>query len=157
MDDANIYITRHSTSCNNRNLGKNHYNPWGLLDNVGKIHKINKDMEPSITSFSVLQMLALKLNNKKMSKKKMSDEKNNLKQNIYSYSSKHVFVSSLIRTWCTATILYGIEKTDVIKGIIKNIETDELSDIEKIINTPTTFERINDPTNYITRMSAIYC
>ena len=67
MDDANIYITRHSTSCNNRNLGKNHFNPWGLLDypSYGKIHKINKDMEPSITSFSVVQMLALKLNNKK--------------------------------------------------------------------------------------------
>lgn len=148
MNDANIYITRDSTSCNNRYLGKNYYNPWGLLDNVsfGKINKINKDREPSITSFSVLQMLALKLNNKKMSKKKMSNEKNNLKQNIYSYSSKHVFVSSLIRTWCTATILYGIEKTDVIKGIINNIETDKLSDIESLINTKTTFERINDPT-----------
>ena len=91
-------MTRHSTSCNNRNLGK-----W---------YTRGKDFEPSITSFSILQMLALKHRYQYIDSKR--------------FDSNKVFVSSLLRTWCTATILYGSEivqpddtKMDAVTNVTK--------------------------------------
>ena len=77
MNETNILFTRHAYSCNNMSgkiLG---------IDNAAE-----KDYDPSLTIYGILQTLDKSTNNKER------------------YTSNHVFVPCTIRTWMTATLLY---------------------------------------------------
>lgn len=103
----NIYITRHSFSCNNDGLGKYKY-------------VLGKDTEPSLSERGILHSLSLKYRNTKFVE---------MKQPYMKLPSKEetVFVSVLLRTWCTAFLLYGLyfdfETADKKKYSIKTVDT----------------------------------
>lgn len=93
-------FTRHAASCNNENAGEKVF--------------LGKDFEPSLTDNGIFNTL----------KYVLEPERRNDSSDIFepfvegsgkdkiSFDSNGVIVSNLLRTWCTATILYGVKDTE---------------------------------------------
>lgn len=90
-------FTRHAASCNNENAGK----------------MAGKDFEPSLTDRGIFNTLKYVLEpDRRNDSSEIFGQLNDKKSNYeLSFDSKGVIVSNLLRTWCTATILYGVKAT----------------------------------------------
>ena len=114
-DNYHFKIIRHAYSCNNANKGKSAF---------------GKDFEPSLTDSSIYQTIK---NSEEITKDAESNQTN----------QTNLFVSPLLRTWCTAVLLYGTKSTS------NNLETKLTSNDLNLIVSPYLKELGTDLSTYV--------